>query len=296
MMLLAHISDPHLGPLPDVHPGELMSKRAIGYINWRMNRGFDADTAQALFADVRAAGPAHIAVTGDLVNLALEAEYGHALAWLQKLGSPHDVTVVPGNHDAYVAEGIGHFTRQWLPFAAGDTPSPTMTFPFVRRRGPVALIGCSTAVATAPFMATGLIDAAQAEALGAALAETRGLCRVVLIHHPPVKGATLWSRRLIGAERVRDAIARHGAELVLHGHNHRQSLAWIDGADGPVPVVGAAAFGSAPHGKHRGGSYNRIRIEGDASPFRLSLTVRGVSEAGAVETRLERTLDRPGSH
>ena len=244
---------------------------------------------------MRAAHPDHIAVTGDLVNIGIEAEYDTALAWLHTLGDPHDVTVVPGNHDAYVARAIAHYSKKWLPFASGDDPHPEMAFPFVRKRGPLALIAVSTAVATAPLMATGRVEADQAEKLGAALAATRDFCRVVLIHHPPAVRSTTWTRRLIGAERVRRAIAENGAELVLHGHNHKTSIRAIAGKDGDVPVVGAAALAAAPHGKHRGGSYNLIGIEGDAPPFRLSLTVREVSEAGAVETRLERALDVPAS-
>ena len=56
----------------------------------------------ALVADMQAQRPDHIAVTGDLVNLALEAEFTPAQAWLESVGTPQRVTVVPGNHDAYV--------------------------------------------------------------------------------------------------------------------------------------------------------------------------------------------------
>ena len=42
-------------------------------------------------------------------------------------------------------------------------------FPFVRRRGPLALIGLSTAVPTPPFMATGRLGEAQLARLGETL-------------------------------------------------------------------------------------------------------------------------------
>ena len=38
MFRLAHISDVHLGPLPDVTYRELASKRMVGYVNWQRNR------------------------------------------------------------------------------------------------------------------------------------------------------------------------------------------------------------------------------------------------------------------
>ncbi len=38
MFKLAHLSDPHLGPLPRPSLQELLSKRALGYINWQRGR------------------------------------------------------------------------------------------------------------------------------------------------------------------------------------------------------------------------------------------------------------------
>lgn len=295
MALLAHLSDPHLGPLPKVRLAELASKRAFGYLNWRSNRGrsFDERTLTTLTADLAAAHPDHIAVTGDLVNIGLPAEYDIALAWLHTLGRPRDVTVVPGNHDAYVASAIAHYSRKWLPFAAGDYPNETMVFPFIRRRGRLALIGLSTAIATAPLMATGRFEKDQADALSEALDRTgeEGLCRIVLIHHPPAEGGAIRARRLIGAGRVRDAIAQHGAELVLHGHNHRSSIAWIDApGGGKTPVVGAAAAGATPHGTNPGAAYNLFHIEGSGPRYTIAMTERGYARNGVMATRAQHKL------
>ena len=35
---LAHLSDPHLAPLPQPRATELLGKRALGYVNWVRNR------------------------------------------------------------------------------------------------------------------------------------------------------------------------------------------------------------------------------------------------------------------
>ena len=105
MFVLAHLSDPHLAPLPWPHPRELLSKRGLGYLNWlRKRRSIHrADMLAALVADLKAHAPDHIAVTGDLVNLSLTNEFAPALAWLDGLGDPRDVTLVPGNHDPMCA-------------------------------------------------------------------------------------------------------------------------------------------------------------------------------------------------
>ena len=68
---LAHLSDPHLAPLPAPRWRDLAGKRALGYLNWTRNRHKDQrrEVLDALVADMQAQRPDHIAVTGDLVNI-----------------------------------------------------------------------------------------------------------------------------------------------------------------------------------------------------------------------------------
>src|SRR5580698_1076354 len=114
---LAHLSDPHLPPLPKVRLAELAGKRALGYLNWTRNRHkyHRRDVLDALVADLKAQRPDHIAVTGDLVNLAPEA------AWLESGGAPQQVTVIPGNHDAYVRATKHRFAGIFADYLRGDT-------------------------------------------------------------------------------------------------------------------------------------------------------------------------------
>ena len=97
MFKLAHISDIHLSPLPAVRLHELISKRITGYLNWKLNRrGVMQDgILDGLIADIKQRNPDHIAVTGDLVNLALSKEFETSLAWLESLGPPADVSGYP---------------------------------------------------------------------------------------------------------------------------------------------------------------------------------------------------------
>ena len=300
MFALAHLSDPHLGPLPDLRWRELASKRVLGYVNWRRNRSavLGAETVRAVVDDLRDARPDHVAVTGDLVNLGLPAEIAEARHWLDSLAGPEQVTLVPGNHDAYVKGAVARFEAAGQPYRPGDGAEAVVRFPFVRRRGPVGLVGVSTAIATAPFMATGRIRAPEATALADALAELgrEGLFRVVLIHHPPVAGATHWHRRLIGARLFRDAIAKAGAELVLHGHNHRTHVASLPGPAGPVPVVGVASASEVPREGRPGGSYLLFRIGRWGNGFACDVAERGLARSGgAIETIREMRLAGPGA-
>ena len=101
---LAHLSDPHLPPLPAPRLADLASKRALGYLNWTETdiNSTARDVLDTLASDLQTQAPDHVAVTGDFVNLALEAEFAPARTWLESVGTPDRVTIIPGNHDAYV--------------------------------------------------------------------------------------------------------------------------------------------------------------------------------------------------
>ena len=288
MFRLAHFSDVHLAPLPTPRLRDLASKRLIGYANWRFNRAREmtAQSLERLLADMRAHDPDHIVVTGDLANIALREEFEAARRWLERLAPPANVTVIPGNHDAYVPGAHRHYRRLWAPWMSGDNANPgeDARFPFLRRRDGIALIGVSSAIASAPFMATGRLGSGQAEKLGVLLEETgaEGLARVVLIHHPPkLMDWRGFTRRLTDAGRFRSVIAKAGAELILHGHDHRATTITIAGRDGFVPVAGAAA-GSGPPGGHKPGGYAIHEISAEDEAFQVTVIHRCFDADGAI--------------
>ena len=294
MFRLAHISDIHLGPLPGVTYRELASKRVVGYVNWQRNRRRHMHDAviDTLLADMKASAPDHLAVTGDLVNLALDGEIEMARHWLETLGSPHDVSVVPGNHDAYVPGAFDKSCRSWAAWMTGDdvnTPVDRHSFPYLRVRDNIALIGVSTARATAPFMANGFFREGQAQRLGRMLDATaeRGLFRVIMIHHPPVRGAVSQYKRLFGIALFQKIVRRHGAELILHGHSHNPSLFFIGGRGAKIPAVGVAAAGQGLGGRHPAAQYNLIDIDGDKGNWRIRLTRRGLTGPALPPSELQ---------
>lgn len=297
---LAHISDCHLGPLPLIRRRELASKRVLGYINWQRNRAkaFVAGTIEALVADMQAQAPDHIAVTGDLVNLGLEAEFENAGRFLATLGTPQTVTTIPGNHDAYVPGALDRFNLHCAPFLASDrdTTPEVGPYPVIRQRGPLAIIGLSTARASGPFMATGSVDRRQRDRMEAELASRTGQFRVVLIHHPPFDKAGPAHKRLIGAKRVRAIWQRTGAELILHGHTHLPTRRTVAGRDGPIAVFGVASAAQAAGGHKPAASYTLFTIEQTPTSWTVTATRRGYPPAGGEVQELSRetfTLARP---
>lgn len=284
MFTLAHLSDPHLAPLPEPSWHELIGKRITGYINWQRKRRFIHDPAvlETLVDDLKRQAPDHIAVTGDLANIALAAEFPRGRDWLQHLGSSRDVSLVPGNHDIYVAEAGLFASRQWGSYMADDEDAAG--FPYVRKRGNVALIGLSSGVPTAPFLATGWLGTQQLAAFAAILnaLKNQNVFRVVMIHHPPVTKAPR-HKRLLDAPIFLRVIATHGADLVLHGHDHVHMLNWLKGPGNTrVPAIGVPSASARPGTDKDAAAYHLYAIDGTRGNWRVEMISRGVTAEGKV--------------
>jgi 3',5'-cyclic AMP phosphodiesterase CpdA len=291
--VLAHLSDPHIPPLPRISLADLLGKRALGFTNWRRKRHLlhRAEILERIVQDIKASAPNHIAVTGDIVNLSLPDEYPPARAWLARLGTAQDVTLVPGNHDAYVRSAAAWPQLHWGDYMRGDAGEAT--FPFVRRSGPVALVGISSAAASPPFWATGFLGPEQLARLADTLRqlEREGVFRVVLVHHPPRSKPARYFKRLIDGPALREVLARHGAELVIHGHDHVHSLAWLEGPHGRIPSVGVP---SASHAPAAGGDdpagYNLYRVDGAPHAWRCEVISRTLADDGRKVVDLRKAV------
>jgi len=309
MFTLAHLSDPHLGSLPVPTPAQLLGKRVFGYMSWRLRRQaiHDGPVLPALIADLRNAGADHVAVTGDITNISLPAEFERAEAWLRDLGDPSAVTVVPGNHDAYVDVPWNLSVGRWAPFMSGgvegdgdgaaETPVASAgDFPFVRRRGPVALVGVSTAEPRSVVSAAGRVGPGQLAALERRLTELgrQNAFRVVLIHHPPLPGRAPRRKQLTDGAAFRAAIARAGAELVLHGHTHRSGLAKLPTPRGHAPVIGVPSASARPYPGKMHARYHLYRIAAAAGGWCVQVEVRGVEptlDRFSTEARFSLSID-----
>lgn len=289
VFVLAHLSDPHLAPLPQPSVGELLSKRGLGYLNWLRARGRIHRRAvlDRLIDDMRRQSPNHIVITGDLTNIALPREIAAARAWLEELAPPDRLTLVPGNHDAYVEGALDAALLSWRDYVTGDPPAGDLPFPSIRRRGPLAIVGVSTAIPTRAFSAAGHVDGRQLVRLADDLVtlSREGLFRVVLIHHPLEVTRKQWNKRLENGGTVRTVLTTAGAELVLHGHMHVPSLTTIAGPKAPINVFAVPSASADPgRGKHPAG-YALHRIE-DLGPagFSWAYERRGFTSDGSIGT------------
>ncbi|MGI9286837.1 MAG: metallophosphoesterase family protein [Pseudomonadales bacterium] len=281
-LTFAQLSDPHLSSLTDVRWWQLANKRLLGYLSWSKRRRdiHDGKVLAALQQDLDHTRPNHIVVTGDLTHIAMPDEFKQARLWLESLGAATDVSVIPGNHDAYLNSGWRHGWPQWQAFMASDTASNSL-FPSLRVRGPIAFIGLSSACASAPLCATGTLGAHQLARFEQFLQETgkAGLFRVVLIHHPPIPGSEKWRKRLTDGEEFCALVAKHGAELVLHGHRHRASQNSIATTFGPASVFGIPSSSSNGNKSNELAQYYLYTVQRLEQHWQLDIAVQEYNRA-----------------
>jgi len=266
-MRLAHCSDLHLLSHDGARWLDLANKRWIGAMNLLSNRSrhYHVAAFDDMIADLNAQGVDHLICTGDVTNLALRQEFAFARDKFDQLAlGTQGVTVIPGNHDAYVAEGVALFGELFGDFATSDDgwawtaadagegeTADELRWPIVRVRGDLALIGTSTSRQTPWFTAYGRLGDAQLARLARVLRDPRlaGKTRVVAIHHPPAgKRAESKIRGLRDHAAFAAVIAEGGADLIVHGHEHRDMTEALPGPTKPVPVRGIAS-GTYEHNK-----------------------------------------------
>ncbi len=253
---VAHFSDTHVLSLEGVRARRFLNKRWTGAVNLALNRArhYRVEVFEALLEAVVAQAPDHVICTGDLVNLALEPEFVRVAGMLRGAFRPDQLTVVPGNHDAYARDAVveGLFERYFGDFQPDDLGVAGPRYPVTRVLPGLLIVGLSTAIPTPVFMASGRLGAEQVEAMTAAFHADAATdrFRLLMLHHPLLPDP---EQRLDVMRRLGDASALIGAlralgprapQLVVHGHNHAFKSQRLPGAAMPlVQVASASRFG-----------------------------------------------------
>ncbi len=277
-MRVAHFSDLHVLALEGVETSRFLNKRFTGWVNLKLKRGHKHRVAyvRAIAQEISNAKVDHVVITGDLTNLALEQEFRAVRELLETelgMGAEH-VSIVPGNHDLYTrgAMRARRFTRFFEPWLASDLPALGVDialgrFPFVKLRGPLAIIGLSSAVPRPPLVAAGQLGAAQIDALARILAhdEVKRRTPVVAVHHPihnPDSLVKTWLEGLRDADALADALADVDGGLLLHGHLHRHIQRALPTRAGKLLAVGATSAALEHENEHRMAGFNLYTFDG----------------------------------
>lgn len=219
-MLIAHVTDPHLGldttALPG-HPGpEAALRRALAHVR----------QLKPL--------PDVLLLTGDLTDSGSPQDYQALKGMLQQeLPAPSEggplVLAIPGNHDAPAV--ARHMLSDLMPVATDAPEDHACTH---SKLGLMHFIGLDTVVPGQPY---GLLDNAQLDWLGAQLRACSGEPTVIFMHHPPMlSGIDAMDSCGLLSDRARLAqlVAAHGSvQLIAAGHLHRPLM----GSLGGTPVL-----------------------------------------------------------
>ena len=285
---IAHLSDPHLSLPEPAGWRQLCNKRVLGLMSWRRRRRFahQPDVLHALVTDLHGRRPDHTVVTGDLTQIGLPGEFVQARQWLERLGDPQAVSVIPGNHDIYVRERWDRTFALWREYLASDGTDTWSAgdYPSLRIRGPVAIVGINTAFPADWLRAVGRVGNAQRGRLARLLQDLGGqdLFRLALAHHAPVAGVDPWRKRLLDCRATSRALAAGKAHLVLHGHDHRTRWSSIDAQpDIPVVSVPSASFGLPVSDKLA--RYHVYHLRRPAGRWEVEVEVRGLRNGSFAE-------------
>lgn len=294
MFRIVHLSDLHVLSAAGVEWRHMLfNKRITGYANLLLHRGrvYRRDYLRAVLA-ASVGGADHVVVTGDITNLSLESEYEAARALLREVAQSVEVSVVPGNHDIYLpsVHRERRFPHYFAGFLDSDLPQftcdlPAGAFPYVKLRGPVAIIGLSSAVPRPPFVSAGDLGNLQLAALANLLAHPEVAPRipVVLIHHPPVDGRWAIMRLrdgLVDAASLRRVLQGVSRGLVLYGHTHVRVRCRLPTTLGSLDVVSASGAAlDHPDEAVRAG-FNRYEFADDGRMTGVEAQVIDVSGPG----------------
>ncbi|MGM0577593.1 MAG: metallophosphoesterase family protein [Myxococcota bacterium] len=291
---LAHLSDIHVLDLADVGLRRYLNKRLTGLANLlaRRHGGHPRPILEAAVRDLLERPVDHVLLTGDLTNLALEAEFEQARAALEPLARYEYLSVVPGNHDIYT-RGAARASRFEAYF--GDlmwrdgVPRPEERYPWYKRAGDIHLVGLNSAVPRLPLIASGRVADDQLGRL-AWLSRDNGFhdgFTVGLVHHNlhPRGRRKDWMHGLRNRDSVLEACHGAGLDLLLHGHTHAANRF----RHRAMHVVGSgSSTWDAEHPDHVA-RYNVYHVRGHALQH---VEVRAWdSEAGRFVTRREIPAD-----
>lgn len=278
-MRLAHFSDLHLLSLEGVGVRRFLNKRITGFMMLKMHRStaHQPFAVRAVADEVKQSRVDHVCITGDLTNLALESEFDMVRHFLEvDLGlSPKEVSVIPGNHDVYTRGSASkrRFEQYFAKYIVSDLPQFGVEhfgarYPYVKMRGPLAIIGMSTAVPRGPLMAAGKFGSAQIDQLAKILEHpdvaSRG--KVILQHHP---AHNLRNRVIAYLEGLHDSKhmlktlkkLEHG--LIMHGHSHIRVHRTVPTEVGQIDVVGATSASLLSSHPHRHSGFNLYEFDDD---------------------------------
>jgi Icc protein len=223
---IAHLSDVHI---LDARAGAQRARyrMATKFVNLGQRAVDPLARTRRLARALRAAkaqGADHFVISGDLTDVGEDTEFEQFAEILHDACLGEDnVTLVPGNHDAYTHKSGWQraMTGPLARFAGASAAGPGK----VVERKEVVFVPLDTTRFQNIAWSGGLFTRETAEVVNARASDPafRDKAMVLVMHHPPFHPvrAMQWIDGLRGGESVLDLLARHPRLALLHGHLHR---------------------------------------------------------------------------
>jgi 3',5'-cyclic AMP phosphodiesterase CpdA len=219
-----------------------------------------------------------VAISGDLSQRARAGEFQRAAVFIRDAARVSRVITIPGNHDVkwWAAPlGIGKKARvyeNYRKFIDSDLE------PVLHVEG-VTLVGINTAQGVTRRTLTwnlrdiSIIGDVKKQQLEVAreIFETSapGDARVIVMHHNPVRGELSGRHGLKNTQKILGAFAEMGVDLVLCGHDHQESVHYIEHTKKGTVISTAGTVSERSRGG-RPSSVNVIEI----GPQTIDVTTR----------------------
>ncbi len=210
-----------------------------------------------------------VAISGDLSQRARAGEFLRAAVFIRDAQRVSQVICVPGNHDVswwFAPLGIGRPGRlheNYMKFISSDLE------PVLRAPG-VTFVGINTSHGVTHRTLTwnvrdisiiGDIRKEQFRQAEDAFEKTPpGDARAIVMHHNPVKGELSQRHGLKKTKKILGAFAEMGVDLILCGHDHQESVHYIEHTRRGTVISTAGTVSNRSRGG-RPSSVNVIEIQ-----------------------------------
>lgn len=229
----------------------------------------DLDQIAALRDLVPELEPDAIAISGDLTQRARHGEFQRALVFVDRMRAVAPTLVVPGNHDVQWWQspfGIRGQERKYRKYRRyfGEDLTPVIRIPGMILAGALSAYGFSLGALTwnpNDITVKGHLPKSETDRLARVFAEAEPeAVRVAVLHHNVLRGQLSERMGLAHWRSAQRRLLATGADVVLCGHDHQESVGQIDGV---LPVSTVGTHSSRSRGK-RPSVFNVIRVDDQA--------------------------------
>lgn len=224
-----------------------------------------------------------VAISGDFSQRARSGEFQRAAVFLRDAQKVSKTIAVPGNHDVawwHAPLGIGRketLHENYSKFISSDL-EPVLRVPGATFVGLNTSHGVTLRTLTWNFRDISIIgDIRREQFRKAEMAFTQSPpsdARVVVMHHNPVKGELSQRHGLKKTKKILGAFAAIGVDLILCGHDHQESVHYIEHTKKGTVISTAGTVSS----RSRGGRPSSVNVI-DILPGQIAVTTHIWSEA-----------------